>query len=129
MNRAALGVTPGLERFRKPSLSLDAMEKDITDIQSFTEWLQGLQNQDTAQRLALHALVLEEYMQLEPEEQTVMRSIHIDGKKPTAVAREMGVHHSTVSRLQQRAKDKMKNRLEAVLRYRELEREFAKAEW
>ena len=105
-------------------ISLDASPV-IADIVSYRQWQYQLYNTENAPRQALHALVRELFEQLEPNEQTVLRGVHLDGKTARAVSLEMGVHHSAVARLRLRAEEKLRSALTVALRLQELEREFS----
>ena len=109
MNRSAVGVGSWLEARggHAARLSLDAQAVMI-DLHSFSLWqARGEESTDT---LALHALVRELFAQLEPNEQTVLRGIHLEGKSARAVAQAMGLHHSAVRRLRARAEEKLRGR-------------------
>ena len=101
----------------------------MADIYSFHQWQVLQHNAENAQDQALHALVGELFAKMEPEEQLVLRRVHVEGKSTRATSISMGMHHSTVGRLQKKAEEKLRNWLSAVLRYRELEQEFSRDEW
>ena len=118
--------------WRGHALSLspsDGQSVGIIDLYSYQQWQLERHNVGSASKQALLALVRELFEELEPDEQAVLRGMHIEGKREAAVAREMGLHHSNVHRLRLKAEDKLRSTLTVVLRFQQLEREYSWSEW
>jgi DNA-directed RNA polymerase specialized sigma24 family protein len=125
MNRAAVGLGSWLETrgAHAAGVSLDAQES-ILNLHSFALWQTSPDTAQSARQQALHALVRELFAQLEPQEQSVLRGVHLEGRSARALARSLGLHHSAVGRLRAKAEEKLRGGLAAVLRYRALETAF-----
>ena len=121
MNRAAVGVGSWLLRSGGlGSVSLD-MQETLLEAQSFAFWqAEHLITGDSA-ALALRALVREVWQEcLDTRERSVLRGTHLESKSDVALARELGIHPSTVRRCRAKAEEKMRGGLHYVMRYREL---------
>ena len=119
MNREAAGVGSWLLRGARRSVSLDGQEA-LLDLRSFALWQAGESKED-ARHAAPLALLREIWREeLSDRERAVLRGLHLEGKKESALAREMGLHHSAVGRLRRRAEDKLKGGLGYAMRYQAL---------
>ena len=129
MNRAAAGLGSWLEGRggHAACLSLDA-QAAMLNLHSFALWQARPDPSDSAEKQALYALVRELFAQLDPKEQMVLRGIHLEGKSARSLAESMGLHHSAVDRLRDRAEEKLKGGLAAVMRYRTLQQAYGKEE-
>ena len=123
MNRDAVGVGSWLLRqtVRPVSASLDTQETGILEQASFRHWqAEQLEGGDKAYA-ALLALVQETWRdELSPDERAVLAGLHLHGKSEAALAREFGLHHSTVGRTRRKGEEKLRRALGYALRYRAL---------
>jgi DNA-directed RNA polymerase specialized sigma subunit len=123
MNRAAIGVGPWLlqQRARLAPVSLDATT-GLLEQESYAAWMQAEQNAALALEEQAFLSVVEEAWNaaLSPQEQQVLTGIFNEGKSASAVGRVLGMHHSKVGRFKESALEKLRGRLEYVLRYRAL---------
>ncbi|MDR0531893.1 MAG: LuxR C-terminal-related transcriptional regulator [Oscillospiraceae bacterium] len=120
-NRAAVGLGPWLLQKRGSAnrLSLDATAQ-LLEHQSFAAWQAEQLEEEEAARIFARVFDEAWESELTPQEQAVLRGIYWDGKSEAAVARALGLHHSTVKRCRERAQGKLERGLRYVLRYREL---------
>lgn len=122
MNRAAVGLGSWLlQNTQSRTVSLD-MQGVLMEAESFARWNEAARSREAQpKRQALAALVQEVWRQeLNEQEQAVLQAVLLDGKSESALARELGVHHSFVGRCRRRAEEKLRGGLRYVIRYSEL---------
>ena len=85
---------------------------DLMDLVSLQQWQKTLcgDNRERLERLTryLPVAIAEE---LTPRQQELLRMFYYDGKSVTAIARELSVNKSTVTRTLQRAQERLRRSL------------------
>lgn len=121
MNRDAAGLGSWLLRGTARPVSASAQEL-LLDAEAFLHWQAETHCGETnGSREALLALLREIWREeLTREERRALQGIHLGGKTEAAMARELGVHHSSVGRLRRRGEAKLRLGLGYAMRYQAL---------
>ena len=124
MNRAAVGIGSWLQQQRTPQLSTD-ITAQLLEQTSYTAWLEEERGAGRAEEEHALLAVLDEILNeaLTPQERQVLQGVFWEGKSISAVGRALGIHHSVAGRCKERALEKIKTRLQYVMRYRALTEE------
>ena len=89
---------------------------DLLDLGSLQQWQRSLggDNRQRLDRLA-HYLPVAMAEELTPRQRQLLRMFYYDGKSVTAIARELSVNKSTVTRTLQRAQKRLRRSLRYAL--------------
>ena len=121
MNRTAVGIGSWLQQQRTPQLSTD-ITAQLLEQTSYAAWLEEERDMEHAEEEHALLAVLDEILNeaLTQQEQQVLQGVFWEGKSISAVGRALGIHHSVAGRCKERALEKIKTRLQYVMRYRAL---------
>lgn len=89
---------------------------DLIDLGSLQHWQKTIGG-DNSQRLErlVHYLPIAIAEELTPRQQQLLRMFYYDGKSVSAIAQELAVNKSTVTRTLQRAQDRLRKSLRYAL--------------